>query len=278
MPLSPERACCREIHFHPGVGNNFCNIFIPIKHNVEEYQKEIARFTQPLNDADISLLLACKKILGSRKHLSLYNWAKVLDRKTNLLSIYHVEELVKYIEEEIIYSPIHDYLQKNYPEVLKKFLQIPEALFKINRINFYCSFEEAYLLFDKISDNFSKNLMFYKSINRVEIAKENLSNPDINKNYPKFIVVLDNRFLLDKEAAKIFLDYMKSTVASFKEQDVNDEFSWRLCDCITFTQGYKLYKRYLKLLGIIQKVYSQEYNYAFVKSDKKYWNEIFKEI
>lgn len=259
--LKIQQVCNYNNLFHPPVPNNYVYILVPQKTDLKAYLDDIANQTFPLNHADMGLLEFCKNFFKENIIEAIVKWEKCLESKVNLLSVHYAKSTVEYIEQEILKENFSNYAMRVNPKIINNFISIPGNSLKSFRINLYLYTEHVYKILKRIISDFILQPELSILLERIEIAKEGLKNPE-NNNFPKLIIYLKSDFLNYKEYFLLLIKYLRKIMGKNNDK-ANDEYSFLYSNSMTLSQGFKLYKRYLKMLNVIDVVYAKEANWAF---------------
>lgn len=253
--------------FHTPTPNNFVYLLIPKYYNKEQYHEQIKNAMQSLNLIDLEMLKQCHKLIGNNKCSDLFGWAKGISDKRNLGGIYYAQKVTQYIEKEIINESFINFIKRNNASLLEKAVNVTDYCLKLIRINVYINpihvNEALDMLIAEMKTGSSK---FVDCIERIEIAKENTQVMNQEKSYPTIIIYLHDKLGFNDivtDHILFLVEKLNKLFDKFSCKEINDEFSYCYTQHITVTQGYRLYKKYLTLLGIIDQLYSKESNYAF---------------
>lgn len=259
--------------FHVPYSNNYVLTLIPKSQDQAAYIETIATQTRFLNNADMTLLRACKELLKDQVTDDLYHWAAAIKNKVNLKGVDHAIKVIHYIEEHILHERLYLYLNKHKPKVLSQFLDVPLDQLNIIRVNGYYSFDIATLLLEKISQNMVFD-HWQNAIDRVEIAKEGHEPSKTNHSHFPTLILYIKKDSLQSEKTHQFFDELREILDHYKGHCPNLEYSFKWLNAVTVTQGYRLYKQYLKALGLLERVYHADSSFAFCGADQLILNAI----
>lgn len=256
--------------FHTPYPNNFIYMLVPKYHSLKSYAEKISKITQPLNIANLGLLTLCEELIDDKQYQPIKDWRQMIDNKTNLNSIFYAQTVLQYMEQYIFKTTTHVFIKKHIPRLLEKFIDVPDEVLKLSRINIYIDLERSCYMVKQLVDFFQENRGCLAYIDRLEIAKENLENLD-NKDYPKLIIYLSSNNSVNSKNFQYFLQTVKDLLSGNQKAVINEEYSFPWTASATLTEGYRLYKRFLNLLGILNEIYDESCNFAFSHENKDKW-------
>lgn len=257
--------------FHPAEPNNFVLLLINKRYDKSDYLQKISTLTEPLNKINFILLKLCKQLMGNLVSEDLKYWALNIKQKTNLKSIPYVLNVIKDLENRIIKKSFSSYLAANHQGIIKECLQIPSDLLNIPRMNIYLLDSEVEQALIRFLIFLTSNVRLNNVIRRIEIAQEGLGLVD-NKKYPKIILYFESEIynISENELAET-IKRLCDCFFLYQSVQANLEFSWPIAKHITLTHGYRLYKILIQALGLLDKIYASESNYAFTHTNSEKW-------
>ena len=263
--------------FHDPIPNNYVWLLIPKNKDKEAYISRFALQTSCLNKADGFLFNTCKLMLNRLGFSLTHHVYQTIDYwrtglcgqyRSNIDDIYLAERVVEEIQTKLPEgSDFPSVIRKESPEVIDKFINIPEQIKSLVRVNLYLPHEQVRnclaTLLREISSSGSSLLML---VDRIEIAKVGLTDNN-QVNYPTLIIYLapEANNMNNLHIVRSLLKLTASVATEYPPAPLlNSEYS----DCwllnTTVTQGFRLYKRYLAILGVLSSVYDAHWNFAYL--------------
>lgn len=265
--------------FHGCWGNNYSLVLINKRFDPEGYKILKAGALRQLNIANLNLEAFCRlciKDIGEDydcKELSevCLIWKKHIQAGNSFLTFKYAEFIIESLTQ-INYPFIEKINSGKFNKIIHSFLSLDYKYKGFIRIGFCNSFNTLYTSLNDFFSILAANPHLYYYIERIEIAKEDFPSAiesDSNIHYPILRIILDNNIILSKYNPVI--DEIRELIPeSFhlnKKEIIkmSKPFSTNYKDVGIITQGYNNYKKFLKLLGILDEVYDYNFNYSFIK-------------
>lgn len=247
--------------FHNPTLNNFTYMLVPKEHNKDLYLRQCANVTLPMNSINIKFIRICKDLIADHKCMDLYHWAKHIKQKENLLSMKYIPGVIQYIEDHILNESMTQHLKNNHSSFIKNVLSMPDDVLNLFRINFHVSNDDVNILLRRIISLMNHSEYYRNIIERIEVA---IQNDTVQQDYPTLIVYLKPEYFLytPPNTDLLRIDFMP-LLNQLKVHGHDTTFTHEICTGITLTQGYRLFKRYLYLIGLLDNLYDKSSNYAF---------------
>jgi hypothetical protein len=256
----------RWFHF-PEPSNH---VYILLKKTVDprRFTERWLRLTSHLNAADEALLRFCCAHL--EKHPDFYGamlakkWLDCMNNRVNLQGAHWSGLLIERIENSgSIDVPFGEYLDSTAPEVVECFRSTPEEMSDITRINVYLRPSEVDGTLSKLMQLVNE-MPFLDFIDRIEVAKEDGSGSGSDEGvYPRLILYLDRALLAQPATFGECLRSVESIVNAIDAPlEARLDFACSWTRNATITEGFMLFKKYLKRVGVIDFIYDKTKNYG----------------
>jgi hypothetical protein len=189
-----------------------------------------------------------------------------------------VQELIPYLEKNIINQKFSAYLIENAPEIVDLFHHVPESNLTQIRLNVYLEFTALnnylYRVLQLLLDNQDLNETIY----RIEVANDEIARQD-NASFATLIIYLvPFTNIGSSEVLQKLLSSLSLIFPTIPTANLNTEFAYGWLPAVTVTQGFKLYKRYLNILGLLDKIYDKKTNYAFCNHSASTLVSLFRQV
>ena len=261
-------------HFKVCVPNNYALMLVKAEYRLEAYLEEVATYTSFMNRANSQMQVFCSGLATSLPEdgesslaALLEEWRLTIEKRNNFLGVFYAERVVEALAKRD--CDVRHWLRHGNSGVGGQFLDVPARVKNILRVNL-CIPHEAVIHY---LDEFMRRVFLipeaFSMVERVEVAKPLLEGEGV-VDYPTIIFYLvesaddlahygevDHLLRL---LQPILVGLPTSCVADTLFADVWYPFA-------TVTQGFKLWKRYLNLLGILDCIYDRDFNYAYLRSD-----------
>lgn len=146
--------------------------------------------------------------------------------------------------------------------------QIPHKIEHLLRLNLSIPHDLVTQSLQRLMDEVFGASDTFSLIERVEVAKPNLSNDTSVTNYPTIILylVVDANEPARRDEVDQLLRLLHPWAAGFEHGlGAESDFADLWYPFLTVTQGYKLWKRYLRVVGLLDEVYDRDFNYAYLR-------------
>ena len=262
--------------FHPVFPNNFSLISVNNEVDLKQNKSEVAEAMRQLNVANFNFHRFCtlqaaklkweNEALKAQVDSMLLQWKKLIDAGNSFLSVDFAESVVAGFQVEGY--PILDVLNRDrFNVIIQAFLDLEFRFKSFFKLSVFVGFDKAYDRLAVINEYFVSNPDLFSSIERIEVAKEHfpMDKKVSPVPFPAFSIFFNRGDIhdLDHPALKETIDHLRA--------DTNDgslpkaaEYTDLIAPGITLSQGYKLYKKFLAIIGVIDKVYDQRTRYAYL--------------
>ncbi|WDF77681.1 hypothetical protein PQ469_27715 [Mucilaginibacter sp. KACC 22773] len=274
-----ERFIARNTLFHKGYTNNYSIELVSVLMDLPLLKKQRIDGLELLNNASYNLCDFCIKCLSEIKATGALSNARAVEINTVLKNWrYLIKGGNSFATYDYAAEITHSIKMFGYPFLEKlqspEFKHIPAAFVAISgnykyfvRINCFLPsvfFEEAFSI---VLDILESNYLIYSAIERIEVAKEDFPlSIDNREPFPTFSIIFDYSMVSSPEAPVIknFIALYNKKIAHLKSGlNFNYFYSKNVGHGLTLSQGFKNYKRYLKLIDQLDNVYDESDNYAF---------------
>jgi hypothetical protein len=272
--------------FHDTFPNNFSIVCLN-----KRYQKDILienkkRSLDKLNRAAANLWVFTGMCLEKVKELEDFQtatdllatlsgtneeWGALLRAGNAFLTYEPAAEIINAIRR--LNFPFDDLLgNPTYSVIKAAFTKLPFQDKAFVKICLFSKREEAYDALQRLIDIMHEHPLLFYYVERFEMATESFSTDSISiptgEEYPAISIFLDSRIVtthhhpLISEIIHLITPITRDLSPLIPDTDyaILAETNMTLC------QGYRNYKRYLSLLGIIDEVYDHDLNYAFINN------------
>ncbi len=256
--------------FHLPESNNFVFSLVSKKLDQNRYYSEWAKKTEGLNLADSALLKYCCKYLEDNPDFAATYFAKrwydCIKDRVNLKSGQWSDALISRLEDKgELDGTFPEHLKVHAPKVLGLFVQIPESITGKVRINIYLRANQTVDLVERLINESVTPLN--ETTERIEIAKNYVvdSADDGSGGFPRVIIYPNGEIASSQHDFNQLISLIGKLCDSIGQKErARAEYAYVFSENCTITEGFFLYKRYLKRLGLLDSVYSAASNYAFL--------------
>jgi len=262
--------------FHPAYANNFSIVLANKKVNLAESKESVSSAMRRLNVANFNLYRLCN-LLTEEKSLDqlpqkdellnvLGRWKKLIDAGNSFLCFDYAQTVVKGMELAGI--PIIKTLEEpRYVAIVNEFKSLSFKFKSFFKLSVYGGFDDLYACLENLFDSFNENPQLFYYLERCEVAKEHFPT-DMSQNsalFPVFSIFFDKTVVTSRHnpLPGIVAKEIREVFANAKEPD-SMMYLDSLGKGVTISQGYKSYKKFLKLIKVIDEVYDAETNYAYL--------------
>lgn len=265
--------------FHPPEPNNFVFSFVSRKLDRNSYYSDWAEQTESLNLADLALLKYCCKFLQDNPDFAATyytkRWCNCIKDRVNLQGGQWLDAIISRLENKgELNGTFAEHLKVYAPEILELFLQVPRMILEKVRINIYLRSDQALSFVERLISESIPPLN--ETSERIEIAKEYamISSRNTTSLFPRVIIYPNNEIVRSQyDFIKWITLIVKLCDSVYEKQQARSECAYVLGENCTLTEGFFLYKRYLKRLDLLDSVYSAASNYSF-RHDSKIANYV----
>lgn len=246
---------------------NYVLMLTPRGSPTDDTVRAIRHQSTPLNDADQAFRRYCEELaaghgLGERPELAeaLRGWRAVHESGANLDAVRFVEIASREIAEGIRGFPGWDaHLAAHAPALRAAFVELPESFVRVRRINVFRPYEDSERVLAGLARVLAARSDRRADVTRIEVAKHSavFAEPGLTPTFPTLIVYLDTTADLCTWW-RLLVPLLMASPAT----EVEEEYARRLGPGVTYTEGFRLYKRYLAAIGLLDAVYDPEVGYA----------------
>lgn len=249
--------------FHSPFSNNFVEVFVPIANDREQILKGMHSITAPLNDADGALLSYLMDYCERRRELvtdamfeEVVYWSVQRKKGRFLGGVEHAEKVLEGFSTQLGESMV-TLIEKENASLLDAFCQIPDELKRVFRINVFLAPPAVFELVKRIATRTELPL------GRLEVAHVSLRTPSPQP-FPSLILYAP---ATTEEGRKKWLaqwmTFLERELPAESLGEANPEYSDVCRQGCSVTEGFRLYKRYLRILGRLDAVYDARRGYAY---------------
>lgn len=244
--------------FHPPRRNNFVHVFVPRSRDADRVFNTLHVASEPLNDLDGRLLESLNALFERRRDLmtmevlvSLKAWEKLRKERSYLGSVVELEFIARVVAERAGASLV-DVLGAEAPDLFDGFCKLPDEFVRVRRLNLYLTAREARRVFPQLAREMKK---FSRVVSHVDVSAVSFWEKE-TRSFPTLSLYLDPHAPAAVE--RELVDFLTEQTRSFDLPAPSVEFAEIIALGITLTEGYRLYKRYLNVLGLLDRVYPLE--------------------
>jgi hypothetical protein len=265
MPSLEVKGSTLSKLFHEPVLNNGFLVFVNMDEDPITYGNRLATLYRPLNLADDKLRQTFKELnsLSFENQAvkeALTKWDEFIANRQNLAGVHCAKSVIDAfaLSNVDIVTEIRD----RFPDVISAFCGVPDRLKEVWRINVCIGYEHTNIFAEHLCEILASNSLAASLVERIEIIAHPRS---VTPNFPTVVLYMygpgNSNEILRNSFSEKFNDL---TSAMPYGSSISHDFACPWNECVNITQGFKLYKVYLKLLGVLQSVYDEKRNYAFV--------------
>lgn len=198
-------------------------------------------------------------------------WGAVLKAGNAFLTYDLAAEMINAIR--LLNFPFDDLLGNQTYSVIKAAftnLHFQEKTFV--RIGLFANREETYTALQQLIDIMHEHPLVFYYVERFEIAQEAFPTGRVKdltaEGYPALSIFLDSSIVTTHHHPLVseILSLITPITSDLSPLTPDTEYAFLAETNMTLCQGFRNYKRYLSLLGIIDEVYDHDLNYAFINN------------
>ncbi|MEG3620140.1 hypothetical protein V5T82_16875 [Magnetovibrio sp. PR-2] len=245
----------QEVFYYP-YPHNYVLIALPQRSDLDGYLASIRKTYAPLNDADGALLdFLDQQITGEEARNIIARWRERRSRGLNLEGVRYAHQLTGLMGK----TSLPELIMEEQPGLIDRFVFISPSIQATERINIYTPIEKAVDNLAALLSALGTDENITASFDRIEVAKAGLDSEQ-DEAFPSLI-------LYPKQNASA-LDRIKGALQTLAPALLPKQtFAQEWTHNATYSQGFRLYKCYLQLLGQLDHVYDSQRNYAKLRSD-----------
>lgn len=249
--------------FYPPSPSNFVEVFVPRGRELQPSLDEIHRITSPLNDADGALLRylmefaeANQELVTAEVFAELVQWNVARKRSRFLSGVDHAAKVLQGFSAGLA-EPMAVRIERARPDLIEAFCSAPDDLKRVLRINLYLVPSKIPAVVKALTRQTEL------SLGRLEVARlsARLSSP---QRFPTLILYAPPPYECDR---RLWISDWKSLLVQELPEAALCEASADFADVwhhgCSVTEGFRLYKRYLQILGRLDAVYDRRGGYAY---------------
>lgn len=266
MPIL-EQTSVQHLFHAPRINNNY---FVYLRRDIDaaDYSAALSQLYVKLNQADLKLkewfTTVNESIRIEAVEKLLEQWGVQLEKRLNLSGVFYVKEIVQQFAENRI--DVVSRVRSECPHLVRNFIDVPQDLLGVWRLNLCIPYPSLLPVLETLVGDLSVSEEAFSVIDRIEILKN--APADAVVSYPTLIVYLNRRALSDRKCTDAFFARVKEFVRMHGERgEMTHTFADPLAPFANLTQGFKLHKVYLSLLQVLDDVYDNKLNYAYLVSN-----------
>lgn len=272
----------------PGVGtrvslprpNNFVLMMVPGSSSADEHLDRFVDMTAPLNLADMELLHRCERLVSSDRVPEartealrdvLADWRANFEAGSNLVGCLHAGRFASLISDV---QPIASLVATEWADVGDAFLTVDPIFHELVRVNVYLppGIVEHVL---RVVLEIDADTGLLDAVDRIEVAKRFDERVDwVVPGHPTLIFYVGASADGNSSAADLasLLRSIGATLGTTRMPPPPaaslHEYAVACHANVNVTQGFRLYKRYLAMLGLIDVVYDGACGHALVNESR----------
>ena len=254
--------------FHEPISINNSFVYIKIGRDLSSSLDSLGSLYIPLNATDNLLQKEIasinEELIKSHQITSiLLDWETMIQKKLNLLGTYYLQKISAILNERQVL--LSDLLIYRSSAALNGFKSLPRSIIEKERVNICIPVANIDDYFDKLSRKILSIPTYFEIINRIEIAQAK-NKPPV---YPTLIVYFNEAY--DSSVARQFVSDLNSFFDKYPTHlTIDNTFADSWNDFVNVTQRFKLFKVYFFELNILDQLYSESSNIAYI-SDHEQW-------
>jgi len=274
-----QHVATRNALFHKGYTNNYSIELVSARIDLPKLKKQRIEGLNVLNDASYSLCDFCIKCLSEIKatgaitveryveiNTVLKNWRNLIKGGNSFATYDYAAEIIRSIKA-FDYPFFERLLSAEFGYIPEAFVGISDRYKYFLRVSCFVpagSFEEVFPI---ILDIIKETPLIFNSIERIEVAKNDFPlNTNSMEVFPTFSIIFDYNAVSHPNDPPVseFISLYNQRTAYLKSDTIyNYAYSKTVGDNLTLSQGFKNYKKYLKLINQLDNVYDKLDNHAF---------------
>jgi len=268
-------------HFHRPERNNFVHIWLRSDIDPEQHWSSFRGLFLHLNQADHELLKfitahwAVRLAAEGGVAEALARWAHCQSTRANLRGVDHASIVIRAIDQQLGADGFGHHLQMEYPELTRSFIDLPDEITDAHRINLSLPHAESMRCFTSVIARIDTDEHALQVLEKVEIANPTFQTGG-TVDYPTVIFYLRPNQVENQKGVENLVEAIAASLDEFPtDHRVAQDFSdcWR--PNASATHGYRLHKRYLSLLGLLDHVFEAQTRYAYRPDIVSLFPEVF---
>jgi hypothetical protein len=169
--------------------------------------------------------------------------------------------------------PFDDLLgNQTYSVIKAAFIQLHYQAKAFVKIDVFIKREEVYAVLQRLIDALYEHPLLFYYLEGLEMAKESFSGGRVSElreeEYPAVSIFPDSSIVTTHRNPLVgeILRLITSITKDFSPLNPDTAYCFLAETNVTLCQGYRNYKRYLELLGLLEEVYDRDLNYAFINN------------
>jgi hypothetical protein len=229
--------------------------------------------TAPLNEADGELLQLCEGYVRDHPHVlglegleHLICWKGLRQQRSFLEGGPSMTRLVTLLAERSG-APMSALLSSRAPALLDKFCNMPVEVSRVFRLNLYLAPHDVTPLVRQLCEAQGNNPGLFDHLRRMEVAATRAQLGEA-PSCPTLMFY----FAADARQTRSFAalqSWLIPRLSGLRTSPFSAEYAERWHPAGTMTEGFRLYKRYLAVLGCLDRVYDAETGYAYARSEQR---------
>ncbi len=195
------------------------------------------------------------------------NWREQINLGNSFLT-YDYAEVCMGLLTEANYPLLDQLRSDQYRLIAQRFVDIPLACKAFVKVSSYVDFEQAQVVLDGLVAKLAGQPGLFRYVERIEMARTDfpltLESGEID--YPTFSLFLDQQAVQTRQHPLIgeVVTLVREATEGLPHRPVQSDYNHAITSTITVSQGYRNYKKYLRLLDLLDSVYTRDSNYAYL--------------
>jgi hypothetical protein len=269
-----------ERFFYSRYTNNFSVVLVNRSFNLDALKTSRRTLLEHLNQASYTLQAYVDNRLSDPR-LSRYvaaeeqevlsqlcqNWRRQIELGNSFLT-YDYAEMCLAILAKAGY-PLYEQLRSaRYRAIGQRFVSVPHPSKAFVRISAYPAFDALPEALDRLVEELSARPLLLRHIERIEMARTDfpLKLETGATDYPTFSLFLDQHLVQTREHPLIDEAVMtiSKTSDGLAQRAPQADYSHAVTPTLRVSQGFRNYKKYLHILGLLDTVYDRDSHYAYL--------------
>lgn len=242
------------------LNNAGCNLFDFCQKAVAEIRKNQEKYTN-LNESSLDhSILVWKKFIDAGRSYATYEYAKLIIDAIKGTGYPFIENLN---QSEGIF-------------IIKKFQSIPDSAKFFVRFTYYGKEKnERQALLTNLFKFFYENQNIFKTIERIEIALEDIPKIRLSKDAPAFSIFFNYEYVKNVQQKEIInlISFFEENDTGSIQEGIKGKYCMNISNNTYLSQGFNNYKKYLALMDALNLEYDRDTNYAFARNKHSIYQE-----
>jgi hypothetical protein len=195
------------------------------------------------------------------------NWREQIDLGNSFLTYDYAEVCIELLAQAQ-YPLLGQLRSRRYQPIVQRFVAIPMACKAFVRVSSFLDTPHVAAALDRLTAALQARPALYTYIERIEIARTDfpLTLETGETDYPSFSLFLDQQAVQSRHHPLIgeLVALVAQLTDGLPHRPLQADFSHAATSTVMVSQGYRNYKKYLRLIDQLDAVYCQRTNYAYL--------------